>query len=165
MTLGAGSLVLCASQNVVDDPVEVQRFRAELEREAEALGCSLNVHFLDFSRDAIGRAYRSADLVWNPTVDEEPLGLVPIEAMASGVPVVVTRSGGMNETVRHMETGLLVTPGDAEELGNAALSLLSQEALRSKLVARAQSWSGQFDNDEYVLFLEGLYEQTRARCP
>lgn len=56
--------------------------------------------------------YRRADLVVMPSL-VEPLGMSQSEALALGVPVVASRTGGIPETIEHQRTGLLVTPGDA----------------------------------------------------
>src|SRR5213079_470865 len=74
-----GSLVLCASENIVDDPDEVATLRRALVATAERLDIGEAVHFLSFDRERVPDAYRAADLIWYPTIDDEPLGLVPLE--------------------------------------------------------------------------------------
>lgn len=74
-----------------------------------------------------------------------PLGLV--EAMASGLPVVASRTGGVGELVTHGETGLLATPGDARSLSQAIAKLADHPALRARLgqaaaaATRDRTWS------------------------
>ncbi|KNB54072.1 glycosyltransferase [Streptomyces caatingaensis] len=67
---------------------------------------------------------RSADLVLCTPV-YEPFGIVPLEAMACGVPVVATDVGGHRDTVAHGETGLLVPPGRPDEIAEAVRGLLA----------------------------------------
>ena len=74
--------------------------------------------------------YRAADVFIFPPIWDEPFGVPPIEAMACGVPVVATRSGGISETVVDGETGLLVEPGDATALAQAMQRLLADDDLR-----------------------------------
>ncbi len=62
----------------------------------------------------IAALYRRADLVVMPSLIE-PLGMSQSEALALGVPVVASRTGGIPETIEHRRTGLLVAPGDATE--------------------------------------------------
>ncbi|MFC7548662.1 glycosyltransferase family 4 protein [Plantactinospora sp. GCM10030261] len=155
-----GTLVLCASENIVDDPREVAAFRRELVRIAEDLGVAHAVRFTDFDRQRIADAYRAADLVWYPTSDAEPLGLVPLEAMACGVPLVVSRSGGMRETVVDGETGLMVPPGDPGALESAARRILSDASLRATLVRQGLLRAERFDNAAYVDWLERTYRAT-----
>jgi glycosyltransferase involved in cell wall biosynthesis len=155
--LGGGTLVLCASEDIADDPADVAAFRAELTELAGRLGVLDGVRFLSFDRQRIADAYRAADLIWYPTIDEEPLGLVPPEAMATGVPVIVSRSGGMVETVLDGVTGLVVAKDDPAGLAAAAIRVLTDPALRARLVAGGRDRSALFDNERYVDWLADAY--------
>lgn len=155
--IGGGTLVLCASSDIADAPGEVESYRRQLTRIADRLGVADAVRFLSFDRPRIADAYRAADLVWYPTVDDEPLGLVPLEAMATGTPVVVTRSGGMRETVVDGVTGLAVDKGDDEALAEAAARVLTDADLRARLVSRGPERAGLFGNEEYVDWLLAAY--------
>ena len=55
----------------------------------------------------------------------EPFGIVALEAMAAGTPVVVSDTGGLGEVVRHGENGLKATPGDTSSLAANILRLLN----------------------------------------
>jgi 1,4-alpha-glucan branching enzyme len=68
----------------------------------------------------------------------EPFGLVALEAMAAGSPVVAARIGGLAETIRHRSDGLLVRPGSADALAKAICRLLSEPALAARLAQRAR---------------------------
>ncbi|GIJ12060.1 glycosyltransferase family 4 protein [Micromonospora andamanensis] len=155
-----GTLVLCASEDIVDDPQDVAAFRRELVTIAEDLGVAQAVRFTSFDRQRIADAYRAADLIWYPTIDAEPLGLVPLEAMACGIPLVVSRSGGMQETVVDGETGLMVPPGDPDALESAARRVLSDPSLRAALVRQGLLRAARFDNTAYVDWLERTYLMT-----
>jgi len=84
----------------------------------------------------------------------ESYGMVNVEAMACGKPVVSTNRGGPSETVLHGETGFLVEPGDAGGLAQSVIKLLRDPALRAKMGAAgrarvetmfsAQATAGQF---------------------
>jgi glycosyltransferase involved in cell wall biosynthesis len=63
----------------------------------------------------------------------ESYGMVNVEAMASGKPVVSTWRGGPSETVVHGETGFLVDPGDAAGLAQYTITLLRDPDLRKRL--------------------------------
>ena len=68
--------------------------------------------------------YRMADITLNPSLaDNMPISI--LESLASGVPVVTTSAGGIPHLVRHEETALLVSPGDADAMGAAILRLWS----------------------------------------
>ncbi|HET7486945.1 MAG TPA: glycosyltransferase family 4 protein [Acidimicrobiales bacterium] len=75
---------------------------------------------------------RSAALVV-PSLWEEPLGLVVLEAMACGVPVVATAVGGIPEIVQDGRNGLLVEPGDGAALAHAMERVLAEPGLRQRL--------------------------------
>lgn len=77
-----------------------------------------HVRFVPFvSHDKIPAWFRLADVVVVPSAEQEAFGLVNVEAMASGVPVIATASGGMKEIIEHDRSGLLIDPGNiAEEL-------------------------------------------------
>jgi glycosyltransferase involved in cell wall biosynthesis len=73
-----------------------------------------------------------------PSLWQEPFGLVAVEAMAAGKPVIASRTGGLADIVRDGESGLLVPPGDAPALAAALERLLDDIALRRAMGARAR---------------------------
>ena len=75
--------------------------------------------------------------------DEEGFGLVALEAMASGLPVVSTRCWGTEMTVRHGENGLLTPVGDASALADAITWLLERPALRAQMGRRGRELATQ----------------------
>ncbi len=123
----------------LDDDAEVGRLRAVA---AEA-GVSDRVHLLGrVSRDDLPALYRSADLaVCVPWY--EPFGIVPLEAMACGRPVVASAVGGLIDTVVDGVTGLHVAPRDPAAVTEAVRALLADPAQRAVMgaagAARARS--------------------------
>ncbi|GDY33363.1 glycosyltransferase [Gandjariella thermophila] len=110
---------------LADDP-EAARLR-EL---AETLGVSNRVRMLgQVSRDDMPALLRSADLVLC-TPWYEPFGIVPLEAMACGVPVVAGAVGGLVDTVVDGVTGRLVPPRKPDELAATLRRLLADPATR-----------------------------------
>lgn len=89
------------------------------------------------SGEALTRAYASADVFVFPS-DSGTFGNVVLEAMASGLPVVSVSRGGVTESLRHGETGLLVEPRNPRALAAAALSLLADGARRHQLAEAAR---------------------------
>jgi glycosyltransferase involved in cell wall biosynthesis len=81
-------------------------------------------------------ALSKIDLLVLPS-DAEGFGLVLIEAMAAGVPVVATDVAGIRDVVRHGETGVLVPPRSPNALAGAVRCLIENRALRERLVANA----------------------------
>lgn len=74
-----------------------------------------------------------------PSVWEEPFGNVVVEAMLRGTPIVASRIGGITETIEPERTGLLVAPGNAEELAAALKRLVSDAALRERISRTART--------------------------
>lgn len=117
-------LVLTDNSRLIDWDDERHALRAELTAKIEKMGLSDWVSFRSASCWEMPKLYEEADIVINPS-HGEPLGLVALEAMAAGRPVVVTDSGGMAETVVH-STGALIPDDDriAEHLYFAVRSFL-----------------------------------------
>jgi len=82
----------------------------------------------------LAQAYASADVLAFPS-DTETLGFAAMESMASGVPAVGARAGGVPDVIRHGENGLLFTPGDLGDLTDQLRRLLTDTALRARLAA------------------------------
>jgi glycosyltransferase involved in cell wall biosynthesis len=114
------------------------------------LAAGRDVRFLGpVSDDEVPVLHRRAVAFVLPTVDRtcygrpvritELLGLSALEAMASGTPVVASRTGGLREVVRDGETGFLVTPGDAAELRDRLALLLQNRALARRMGEAARA--------------------------
>ncbi len=107
--------------------------------------CLEDVYFVGrVSDEELARYYRTADLVCAPSTGFESFGLVLLEAMAAGCPVVASDIPGYREVVRHGVEGLLVPPGDEEGLAAALLQLLADEALRRRLCEQGQVRAASF---------------------
>lgn len=87
--------------------------------------------------DELSAAYASADVFAFPS-DTETLGFVAMEAMASGVPVVGARAGGIPDVIRDGATGFMFTPGDLKELTDKLHCLLFDAALRRRFALEAR---------------------------
>ena len=92
--------------------------RREYEARAQSLGLADRVRFAgDISDEQLPSYYRAADVVVLPSVDRtEAFGLVLLEAMACGRPVVASRLPGVRTLVDEGRTGYLVDPGNAKDL-------------------------------------------------
>jgi glycosyltransferase involved in cell wall biosynthesis len=103
---------------------------ARLTKSAEAAGVADRVRFTgQVDQAELPRWYRSADVV-ACTPWYEPFGIVPLEAMGCGVPVVAAAVGGLRDTVVDGSTGILVPPFDADATAAAIGDLLDDPARR-----------------------------------
>lgn len=82
--------------------------------------------------EMVRRAYFQAHLFCLPS-RQEGFGIVFLEAMAAGLPVVAARAAAVPEVVRHGETGILVPPGSPDALSSAILRLLGDPELRRRM--------------------------------
>lgn len=120
-------VVLGSSGGTSEEDPEIAR----LAESARASGVADRVRFMGQVEQAeLPRWYRSADVVVC-TPWYEPFGIVPLEAMACGVPVVAAAVGGLRDTVVDEETGLLVPPFDADATAAAIERLLNDSSTRS----------------------------------
>jgi glycosyltransferase involved in cell wall biosynthesis len=155
--LGTGSLVLTASGDLGADGAAVSVVRERIEERAFEAGAWERVTFVDVPQENLASAMRAVDVVWYPTTGEEPFGLIPLEGMACGVPVIVTDSGGMVETVVDGVTGLVVPRGDPAALCRAAAYLLTEESARQRIVATALSYIRSHGISDYSSKLAEIY--------
>jgi glycosyltransferase involved in cell wall biosynthesis len=104
--------------------------------------------------------YRVSDLVVLPAVWKEPFPRSLLEAMTAGRPVVATRSGGIPELVEHGVSGLLVAPGNAEELAEAILRVLREPELAGRLGAAGRERVARlFSSPSTLGPILGLYQR------
>ena len=94
-----------------------------------------------------------------PSVWAEPFGQVAVEAGAVGIPVIATRTGGLTDIVQDGVSGLLVEPGDVEELAHAINRLLDDPQLRAKMSEKAPRYAYQFVLSAVAPKIEALYEE------
>ena len=114
-------------------------------------------------RDNIQDFMAAFDLCVVPSV-EEPLGLVALEAMAAGTPVVASRTGGLTEIVDHRINGLLVEKGDPKALAQAIIDLARQPRLRVELGANGREMvMSDFNPDDLVTQVESVYQSLLSR--
>lgn len=110
--------------------------RAWLEAKASAEGLGTRVHFTGWqSAGQIETLYQRSRAVVFPSTWKEPFGLVGIEAMAHGKPVVAFDVGGVGEWLEHERTGVLLARGDVSAMSDAIESLCRDQALAARLGA------------------------------
>jgi glycosyltransferase involved in cell wall biosynthesis len=127
--------------------------------------------FLGFLHgEELAEAFASADLFLMPS-RTETLGFVVLEAMASGLPVVAARAGGVPDLVAHGENGLLYDPGREEEAVLAVKELIASRGLRRQLAGQGRkraleaSWAAETRRllDGYRLAIVRARMRSRTR--
>ncbi|HEX7050518.1 MAG TPA: glycosyltransferase [Longimicrobiales bacterium] len=143
--------------------------RSQLEAEAGRLG--IRCRFLGVrTPDQVQALMRRATLLCAPSVvaengDAEGLGMVIVEAQASGIPVVTFRSGGAAESVVHGETGFVAPERDEDALAAHLTAILADAELRDRMSAAARAHIVEnFDLRRQTAALERIYDQVRGQA-
>lgn len=124
----------------------------------EQLGIEKNVQFLGIRSD-IGAIIASSDLLLLPS-QQESFGLVALEAMACGVPVIASRVGGLPEVIEDGKTGFLFQVGNVEEAARKAVKVLEDKELYYSIREQALKDAEQkFSMNKIVDQYEKLYRQ------
>jgi N-acetyl-alpha-D-glucosaminyl L-malate synthase BshA len=132
--------------------------RPEAVDEAQRLGVADRVVFLG-KQDSVAELLSCADLLLLPS-QSESFGLVALEAMCCGVPVVATDVGGIREVVEHGVSGYLGPIGDVETMGSYAAEILADRALWRRMSGDAQRVARErFGVDVIIPQYERYYER------
>ena len=141
-----------------------ERYTRTLQLLAEDLGIVDHVHFIGF-RDPVRPYLGALDLYVHPAL-MEGFGIAVLEAMAQGNAVVATSTGGLPEVVEQGETGLLVRPGDPDQLTQAVLTLLHDAARRTQMgISGAARVRERFNLASTVSMIERLYHDVLDAKP
>jgi phosphatidylinositol alpha-mannosyltransferase len=114
------------------------RLRRKYEKEVKRSGLKDVVFAGLVPYEKLPRYYKTADVFCAPATGWESFGIILLEAMAAGKPVVASNIDGYARVVAHNVEGLLVPPGDKETLAQALISLLTDESLRREMGARGR---------------------------
>jgi glycosyltransferase involved in cell wall biosynthesis len=97
-----------------------------------------------------------------PSTIREAFGVVALEAMAAGKPVIASEIGGLPTLVEDGVTGLLVTPGDEEALRRAMQHLLDNPELGTRMGATAKDRAQAYAPERYAERIEAIYSSVLA---
>lgn len=134
---------------------------ARLERLRVELGIEDLVTFQGAKdQDTLAYYYSAAEVVVMPS-HYESFGMVALEAMACGTPVVASKVGGLAFSVQHAQTGFLVPDGDAEALADRIRLLLKDKDLRQQMGKNAARWARRYGWPDIADQIVDLYEQAQ----
>jgi phosphatidylinositol alpha-mannosyltransferase len=109
--------------------------------------------------DRLPPYHAASDVFVGPALGRESFGIVLVEAMAAGLPVVASDIPGYREVVRDGVDGVLVPPGDAGALADAVSRLLEDRAEASRLAAAGLERAARFDWDVVAREIAGCYQE------
>lgn len=144
-----------------------------LKKELQEQARKLNVNAVFWgskTHDELKKIYASADVFVAPSVtakdgDQEGLGLVMLEAMASGLPVIASDSGGISQVVEDGVNGLLCPEKDVERLADSIAAVLQNDELGGWLSGNGMKMVKRYDYatlaEKYALIMSGMLEGSR----
>ena len=135
--------------------------RGRVERLAREEGIVDDVWFLG-KQDSVAEILACSDLFLLPS-ESEAFGLVALEAMACGVPVVASRVGGLPEVVDDGVTGYLAAVGDVDAMADAGIRLLRDSEHWQRASSAARAAAERFSADRIVPLYERFYEEVLSR--
>ncbi len=139
-------------------PESMDAEMARLQRLCDELSMGKMVAFLGKrSQDTLPYYYSAAEVVVVPS-HYESFGMVALEAMACGTPVIASQVGGLAMLVRDGETGYTVPYGQPHPLCDKLIALLSDRALRQKLGQNAAAYARQYSWKKIAAQIVKLYE-------
>ncbi|MFL6206833.1 MAG: glycosyltransferase family 4 protein [Acidimicrobiales bacterium] len=154
----------------LDEPVSLdivgkgdESHLAELHRLVEALGLEQQVTFSTADRAELAGVFRSADAFLFPSTWSEPFGLVPVEAMACGTPVVASGVGGSAEFLADGFNCVRFDAGDDRSLADAVRRLADDPALRDRVCEGGRATASELTVDRLADVLEDWHVAAAGR--
>jgi len=133
--------------------------RTELEHLAEQLHVKDSTTFAGFISDTeLVAALRSSDVVVVPS-RFEPFGIIALEAMAAGTPLVVSRVGGLAEIVEDSVDGIEVEPNNPSAIASATVSILSDREFAARLATRGEEKAKSYSWENVAKRTLGVYQE------
>lgn len=123
------------------------------------LGLDKHITFLGkMKHKKLQMYYEQATVVIVPSLWNEPFGLVGVEAMSVGRPVIASRVGGIPEWLDDGKTGFLVDPCNSEQIAEKVIKLFSDRKLIELMGKNARKKAEQFSMDKHVIKIESIYK-------
>ncbi|PQB04362.1 N-acetyl-alpha-D-glucosaminyl L-malate synthase BshA [Aureitalea marina] len=127
------------------------------ERLCQQKGIVQMVHFLGNSEE-VDKILCFSDLFLLPS-EKESFGLAALEAMASGVPVISTNTGGLPEVNKDGISGYLSNVGDIEDMASKAVHILQEDETLARFKQQARAIATKFETKNIVPLYEAVYDK------
>lgn len=137
--------------------------REYAEHRCREIGIADKVRFVGNSNE-IDKILYFSDLFLLPS-EKESFGLAALEAMASGVPVISSNTGGLPEVNKAGVSGYLSEVGDVEDMAQKAVSILKDDETLARFKKQSQAHAAQFDIKKIVPLYEALYQSVLNTAP
>jgi glycosyltransferase involved in cell wall biosynthesis len=112
----------------------------------------------------VSSVYAMMDVCVHTSIEPEPFGLVIIEAMANGVPVIASDRGAPKEIIAHNANGYIINPESYQEIADATIRLLNDEKLRKNMAENARRHVREhYSEKDYARSVENLYLEVLAQ--
>ncbi|HTD08503.1 MAG TPA: glycosyltransferase family 4 protein [Solirubrobacteraceae bacterium] len=149
-----GEFIICGDGRQLD----------AMRRLARRIGVDSRVSFKGWlDSEQLAQEFADASVVVVPSLWPEPFGLVGIEALAAGRPVVASATGGVEDWLDDGVSGLCVTPGDVSELARALNELLADPDRQMRMgLAGKEAVNARFSEGRHVSAILGAYATARA---
>ena len=153
-------LIITDTEDIIDWIGELKGYKEQVFETIKRLGLQYHLYIQSFPYLELPKVYNHCQVVIYPTIGEEPFGLVPLEAMACAKPVVVTKSGGLVESVIDGETGFIIEKRDVNTLAEKICLLLRDEKLAQQMgEAGRRHVEEHFSQERMVHQVSELYQK------
>jgi len=136
--------------------------RGRVQQTAEEEGVASRVTFLG-KQESVAEILSCADVFVLPSATES-FGLVALEAMSCGVPVIATRVGGIPEVITEGDDGYLADVGDVDTMAERAVQILKDKPTWRRMSAAARAGAERFSADKIVPLYERYYEKISGKA-
>lgn len=133
-------------------------YKKEIKEKVIKADLLRNISFINFiKREQMERQYVRSSIVIVPSIWPEPLGMVGIEAMSVGRPIIASNIGGIPEWLLNNKTGFLIEPQNSEQIADKVITLFSNQKLAHKISKCARRKAEEYSINRHVNELENVY--------
>ncbi|MBK9295065.1 MAG: glycosyltransferase family 4 protein [Oligoflexia bacterium] len=141
------------------DTQKKSEYKRFLFKQVNRLGLDNRFIFMGFQKN-ISEVLNSLSVLVHASIEPEPFGRVIVEAMACGIPVVASRSGGVTEIFEEGKMGLMVDPKDTKQMAEKVNYLLNNQTIANQLAEEGKKeFLRKFTLEKHILLMEDLFKR------